>query len=332
MLSLRSSVLPPILLIGILATGCGGDGSDAGTPPPTTSIAKTSGDGQSGTVGQPLANPIQVTVTEGGAPSSGRTVTWSTNAVGGSLASSSITDANGIAINEWTLGTASGPQTAQAALTGAAGTPVTFTATAVSDVATSLSKAGGDGQTGEIGTVLAAPVQAKVADQFGNGVSGINVIWAVTGGTPSANTVPTNESGISAVNVTLGSAAGPITITATADALTGSPVTFTATAQVAAPVPTSASVRVGNILFASNRNGTVNPAVDTVAVGGTVTWTWTNTGATSHSVRSTGGLFTSSPIKTGNGQTHTATFSTAGSYPYDCEVHGPAMTGLIVVR
>src|SRR5206468_434009 len=39
------------------------------------------------------------------------------------------------------------------------------------------------------------------------------------------------------------------------------------------------SVTVGNngrIVFTSAHNGTLNPAVDTVAVGATVTWTWTN--------------------------------------------------------
>ena len=43
------------------------------------------------------------------------------------------------------------------------------------------------------------------------------------------------------------------------------------------------SVTVGNIFFQSGHNGTMNPAVDTVAVGTTVTWTWTNTGSETHS-------------------------------------------------
>jgi hypothetical protein len=37
------------------------------------------------------------------------------------------------------------------------------------------------------------------------------------------------------------------------------------------------AVIVGNIFMKSGHNGSVNPAVDTVAVGGSVTWTWTNT-------------------------------------------------------
>ncbi len=93
------------------------------------------------------------------------------------------------------------------------------------------------------------------------------------------------------------------------------------------------TVTVGNIFFESGHNGTRNPALDTVAVGTTVAWTWTGTGGTPHSVRSQGSpSFTSSQRLTGSGQTYSLTFTSAGTYQYDCEVHGPAMTGTIVVQ
>jgi len=70
--------------------------------------------------------------------------------------------------------------------------------------------------------------------------------------------------------------------------------------------------------------------VDTIPVGGTVTWTWT--GSLPHGVQSTGSTsFTSSGIKTGTG-THVVTFTAPGTYQYDCAVHGTAMRGTIVVR
>ena len=70
-----------------------------------------------------------------------------------------------------------------------------------------------------------------------------------------------------------------------------------------------------------------------MAAGGTVTWTWTNTGNVPHSVESEGAPnFTSSDILTGGGSTHQATFSTPGTYQYDCAVHGAAMSGTIVVQ
>jgi plastocyanin len=99
------------------------------------------------------------------------------------------------------------------------------------------------------------------------------------------------------------------------------------------PAPATASVIVGNVLFKSGHNGSTNRAVDTVAVGGTVTWTWTNTGEIPHSVESLGSpIFRNSIIQTGDGKTHEATFHSAGTYQYDCAIHGSAMTGTIVVR
>jgi len=96
---------------------------------------------------------------------------------------------------------------------------------------------------------------------------------------------------------------------------------------------TPAAVTVGNIFFQSAHNSTQNPAVDTVAVGTTVTWTWTNTGDTPHSVESEGSPgFTSSTTQSGNGATYTFAFTTPGTYTYDCAVHGSAMTGRIVVQ
>ncbi len=89
----------------------------------------------------------------------------------------------------------------------------------------------------------------------------------------------------------------------------------------------------GSIVFTSAHNGSAHPAVDTVAVGGTVTWTWTTTGGIAHSVQSLGSpSFPSSVVMTGDGKSYTAPFSTPGTYQYDCAVHGQQMTGTIVVR
>jgi plastocyanin len=93
------------------------------------------------------------------------------------------------------------------------------------------------------------------------------------------------------------------------------------------------SVIVGDIFFQSGHNGTQNPAQDTVAVGQMVTWTWTNTGSTSHSVQSISSpSFTSSNVLTGNGQTYAFTFTQPGTYHYQCAVHGSLMTGVVVVQ
>lgn len=91
-------------------------------------------------------------------------------------------------------------------------------------------------------------------------------------------------------------------------------------------------ITVGNIFFRSVRNGTQNPAVDTIAAGSTITWAWNAAG--SHSIRSTGtpAIFRSSAVMANAGDTYSVTFNTPGTYTYDCSVHGSAMTGRIVVQ
>jgi plastocyanin len=324
----------------ILVAACGDGG---GEPPPddVETVVKISGDQQQGRVGQLLENPLAVTVTTDGAPAAGVTVNWSTTAAGGTLTPTSVpTDANGLASTSWTLGTISGAQTATATVSGSTGSPATFSATALAASAAVLEEADGNGQTGEINTALAEPVQARVTDEFGNAVADVPVNWTATGAAVSAPAVPSDAAGISQVTVTLGGTAGPITIIAASDGLEGSPVTFTATATEPAAIPTTAAVTVRDNNFLSVRNGTVNPAVDTVAVGGSVTWTWAASTGASHNITPP---VPPSPSFTGRETVtppplpapHTATFAVAGTYIYYCSIHGSGasgMSGRIVVR
>jgi adhesin/invasin len=318
------------LVLGTVLSGCGGGDGDGGTPPATTTIAKAStnsGDAQSGAVAQALSLPLQVVVTEGGAAKAGATVTWSTTAPGGSLQpATSSTDAAGVASANWTLGTVSGSQTAQAALSGATGSPVTFTATAAPAAAAELEKVSGDEQTGLVGTQLLLPLVAKVSDQFGNGVPGVPVDWAASDGSVSAPSVPTDQAGTSAVNVTLPATVGPITITAVADALTGSPQTYTAEA-----TETSTSTEVSVI------NNAFSPSAITITAGTTVTWTWAST-ARDHNVSPDPAG--SEPERSGGlidgPATYSYQFNTPGTYRYYCEFHGSpgggGMSGTVTVQ
>ena len=98
------------------------------------------------------------------------------------------------------------------------------------------------------------------------------------------------------------------------------------------PVARSVTVTAGNNFFKSDRNGSANPAVDTVVAGGKVTWKWANTGSVPHNVQSIGmPSFTSSAVETGSGSTYELTFTSPGSYRYNCAIHGDMMTGVIVV-
>ena len=327
------------ITVVISGSGCGGGGECCDPIVEDPTVSKTSGDEQAGRVGQVLPEPLQVTVTTDGAATTGVTVNWSTAAAGGALSpTSTATDANGVASSNWTLGTTSGAQTATVTISGAPGSTVTFNAAADAGEAAVLGEADGNEQTGEINTPLAEPVRARVSDEFGNAVPEVAVNWTATGATLSVPTVPSDASGISAVAVTLGGAAGPITIIATSEGLEGSPVTFTATATVPAAIPTTAAVTVRDNNFLSVRNMTTNAAVDTVAVGGSVTWTWAASTGASHSVTSTGspsftsrGTVTPPPVP----DPYTVNFPTAGTYNYYCTVHGAPATGMrgrIVVR
>jgi plastocyanin len=293
--------------------------------------ATASGDAQTGVVATALANPLRVLVTLSGAALAGDTVTWAAVGTGASVSPpKSVTDASGIATTSWTLSQTAGSQSATATLAGATGSPVTFSATGAPGAASQISQVSGDGQSAVIGVAFANPLVVKISDQFGNGVGGDTVAWVSIKGRTSL--VPAKSvsgaSGLTQASLTAGGTAGADTITATSTGLTGSPVRFGATV---APVPTTASVTVGpGVQFKSVRNGTFNPAVDTVAVNGTVTWTWAS-GSVSHGVQSTGSpSFTNSSIQSSG--SYAFTFTSAGTYTYQCLVHGSSMTGQIVVR
>jgi len=270
-----------------------------------------------------------VLVTVDGAAQQGRTVAWAAAGTGASVnPASSTTGSDGIATTSWTLGQSAGMQSATASLSGATGSPVSFTATATPGVATALAISSGNNQSGTPNSTLADPLKVKVGDQFGNGVASVTVEWQVASGSASADPTSsvTDAGGLAQTIVTLGGEVGSVTITATSAGLTGSPATFDAQA---ASLPTTAAVEVGDNYFQSARNGSMNAAVDTIAVGGSVTWTWY--GSNSHSVRSTGSpSFTSSAVMTSG--TYSFTFTTTGTYTYDCSVHGSSMTGTVVVR
>ncbi|HET7603516.1 MAG TPA: Ig-like domain-containing protein [Gemmatimonadales bacterium] len=323
---IRNSTGMVLGIVGLAACG----GSDSGTnppPPPQLAVAKApsaSGDAQTGVAGSALADPIRVRVTEDGTPKAGVSVTFAAAGTGAAVdPTSATTDAGGLASTAWTLPHAAGNATATATVTSAAGSPVTFSATATAGTATQMAAFGGNNQLATVGEALPAPFQVAVKDQFGNAVAGTSVAWAVTagGGTIAPPSSTTSANGVAAAVLTLGPAVGANTATATVPDLTGSPVIFTATGQ---DIPTTSDVSVGNDFF--------QPSAIKVAAGTTVTWTW-GAGALSHSVQSLGTpSFLSSTIMTGGGSSYSVTFNTPGTYQYDCAVHGTAMSGRVIVE
>jgi probable HAF family extracellular repeat protein len=96
------------------------------------------------------------------------------------------------------------------------------------------------------------------------------------------------------------------------------------------PPPPPGLVRVGSRFFASARNHSFNPAVDTVTAGTRVTWDWFGGNHTVQSLSSPG--FTSSAVMGGADGLYQFTFNQRGTFLYNCAVHGNRMTGRIVVR
>ena len=101
-----------------------------------------------------------------------------------------------------------------------------------------ITKANGDNQSGEIGTPLTQPMVVEVRDSNGSPLAGTSVDFAVTsgGGSISPARAVTDANGQASTTVTLGTAAGPNTVSATATGI-GS-VTFTATATSLQEPPT----------------------------------------------------------------------------------------------
>lgn len=201
------------------------------------SLIVVSGDGQQGTVGQPLGDSVVVKVVDAfGNGVSGWNVAFAANDAGASASPTAVnTDAAGLAATEWTLGAAPGGQTLTVtaqALT--KGSPATVNATGADPISSSLLKADGDAQIGLVDKAVNIPPTVKVEDQFGNGVPGVEITFAVTGGAGSVTgaTDTTDANGLARVGSwVLDAAAGPNALTASSTGLTD--VQFTATGQTA---------------------------------------------------------------------------------------------------
>ena len=203
-------------------------------PGHAATIALNGGDAQTDTAAATLPTAYTVLITDRvGNVVSGTTVTWGVTG-GGSITPSSISGVNGVATATRVLGTTAGAQGATATAAGLTGSPISFSATATAGAAKAISVvAGSNGQTATISTAVGSPPSAKVVDQFGNAVTGTTVTFALgaggaRNGSLTAPTAPTTSaSGIATVGGwTLGSHAGPDTVTATAGGLTGSPLLF----------------------------------------------------------------------------------------------------------
>jgi adhesin/invasin len=225
---------------------------------PAANLALVSGNAQSGTVNTLLPQALTVRVTDAaGNAVQGTTVLWTVAAGGGTLsAASAVSDAQGLASVRYTLGNTVATNTVQASSGNLNGSPVSFTSSATAAVATTLTLVSGDAQTGTAGAPLANMIALRVTDANNNPVAGFTVGFAVAsgGGQVSAASVMTNNMGLALVSWTLGTVAGPNSLTVTGTGLAGSPMTLTATG-VAGPAATLA------IASGNNQSGLVGTAL-----------------------------------------------------------------------
>jgi hypothetical protein len=221
-----ASMLAVVLLALSFLTGC----SSSSTPaPPVVLIAATSGTPQSATVGTAFA-VLVATVTTGGTPTSGVTVTFTAPATGagGAFANGTNTDtettnASGMATSTtFTANTTAGAYAVRASATGAS-TPASFSLTNTAGAAASIAATSGTPQSATVGTAFAAPLVATVLDSGSNPVNGVVVTFTApaTGASGTfaggVNTATTNASGVatSATFTANGTGGGPYTVAAT---------------------------------------------------------------------------------------------------------------------
>jgi hypothetical protein len=258
-----------------------------------STLVLVSGDDQTGPVRSALADSLVVKVSDAvGNPVSGVEVLWTTVG-GGSITPASVTTGvDGLAAAERVLGTSAGPQSAVAAATGLAGSPVTFNHTAAAANPTSLVYVAGDAQTAPAGFPLADTLLVRLEDDNGNGVGGKPVTWvlATGGGSVTPVNATTNANGYASTRWTLGPSAGSNLLNAVFSGVPSVPFTATATADVPTkialnggdnqaaaigstlPIPLSVKVTDGN------NNPVANVAVNwTANDGGTVSAPTSNT-------------------------------------------------------
>lgn len=192
-------------------------------------LALTSGGGQAGAPGQPLATPVVVRVTDPrGRPMSNRSVIF-VAALGADVdPGRTFTDADGYARTAWTLGPQLGVQSLRVSGMGGA---LVVTANGQRGTGTRIGivKRMGDEQQAPAGSQLRATLQAVVLRDDGVLVPGAVVTFTANdGGQVDRASVRTSGKGVAEVRWTLGPAGGVQTLTASAPG--AAPATFTATA------------------------------------------------------------------------------------------------------
>ncbi|MFI5232609.1 MAG: Ig-like domain-containing protein [Gemmatimonadales bacterium] len=214
-------------------------------PATAASIAITGGSAQTGSVSSTLAAPLGVTVSDAfGNPVGLTNVQFAVASGGGTLSSGAVpTNAAGVATAAWTLGALTGAQSVTATASSLAGSPLTFSATAVAGGAAKLAISA-QPSSAAAGAAISPPVIVQVKDAAGNlattysGSVSLALAANPGGATLGGATTVAAVGGVATFsNVSLNKAAGGYTLAASASGLAGDTSTpFATTAAAAATV------------------------------------------------------------------------------------------------
>ncbi len=191
----------------------------------TPALAASGGTPQTTTVSTAFATALQATVTNGGNPVSGVTVTFtapgsgaSGTFAGGSTTASVTTGSNGIAVAPaFTANSKAGSYVVTATASGVAGS-ASFSLTNTAGPAANVAASAGNSQSATVSTAFATALQATVTDSGGNPVSGVSVKFAAPGSGASG----TFTGGSTTASVTTGSSGIALAPAFTANGVAGS--------------------------------------------------------------------------------------------------------------
>jgi hypothetical protein len=198
---------------------------------PRILAAFTSGGGQSATVAQTLAMPLQVQAANPytGQPYAGVTVSFSDGCkiLGGSTCgtfspATAVTDSNGNASTSYTVPKTAGIYTLTTSGAGFGSASTTAIATAGQTVR--IISSGGAKQTAAPGSTLPVPIAVKAQDAYNNGVPGVTINFnANNRGIVTPISAVTDATGIARTSLQLPTTVVTVTVTATSVGLTSKP-------------------------------------------------------------------------------------------------------------